>query len=176
MVPGSILRLKIKETITLTYQLSGRFDLSMGMRVTSTKLLLFVVFACLLLNACTEVLSAQTFPEPIGYVNDFARIIPSSDAQRMADLISELREKTGAEIAVVTMPDIGGEDYTEYANRLYEAWGLGQKGEDNGVLIFLTLQERKIRIEVGYGLEGILPDGKVGGILDEYVVPYLRMD
>ncbi|UCE18643.1 MAG: TPM domain-containing protein [Gemmatimonadota bacterium] len=120
--------------------------------------------------------TAQEFPRPVGYVNDFANILPSSDKQRMTDLIAELKEKTGAEVAVATMPDIGGEEYTDYANRLYEAWGLGQKGKDNGVLIFLTLKERKIRIEVGYGFEGILPDGKVGGILDEYVVPLLRSD
>ena len=66
------------------------------------------------------------------------------------------------------------EEYNLYANGLYKAWGIGKKGEDKGVLIFLTVKERKIRIETGYGVEGILPDGLVGEILDKYVVPFLK--
>ena len=61
-----------------------------------------------------------------------------------------------------------------YANGLYKAWGIGKKGEDKGVLIFFTLKERKIRIETGYGVEGILPDGLVGEILDKYFCRNLR--
>jgi len=73
------------------------------------------------------------------------------------------------------VPSIGENgDYNMYANGLYQAWGIGKKGEDKGVLIFLTVKERKIRIETGYGVEGILPDGRVGEILDQYVVPFLK--
>jgi len=61
-----------------------------------------------------------------------------------------------------------------YANELYEKWGIGKKGEDKGVLIFLVLDQRKVRIETGYGVEGILPDGLVGNILDEQVTPLLK--
>ncbi|GAI77946.1 unnamed protein product, partial [marine sediment metagenome] len=61
-----------------------------------------------------------------------------------------------------------------FVNRLYEAWGIGKKGEDKGILILLTVKERRVRIETGYGVEGILPDGLVGEILDRYVVPYLK--
>jgi uncharacterized protein len=74
------------------------------------------------------------------------------------------------------MPDIGGEDYNEYANRLYEAWGIGKKGDDRGVLVFVTLKERKMRIEIGYGLEGLIPDGLAGEIRDKYMIPYLKQD
>jgi uncharacterized protein len=74
------------------------------------------------------------------------------------------------------MSDIGGEDYNEYANRLYETWGIGKKGEDKGVLIFVAIKERKMRIEVGYGLEGIIPDGLAGEIRDRYMIPYLKKD
>lgn len=119
-------------------------------------------------------ISAQTLPKYRGIVNDFADVIPSSYEEKMTNLLTELEQRTGAEIAVVTMSEIGIYDYTDYANRLFETWGLGKKGKDNGVLVFLTVRERQIRIEVGYGLEGILPDGKVGGILDEHMVPYLK--
>ncbi len=74
------------------------------------------------------------------------------------------------------MPDIGGAESNDYANRLYSTWGIGKKGEDKGVLIFVTIKERKMRIETGYGVEGILPDGLVGEIRDRYIIPYLKQD
>jgi uncharacterized protein len=117
---------------------------------------------------------SQDFPQPRGYVNDFANLISSNQAAQIEAICRELEEKTGAELAVVIMESIGDEDYVDYANRLFEKWGIGKKGRDNGVLLFLTLRERKVRIETGYGLEGILPDITAGRILDNYVVPELR--
>ena len=116
----------------------------------------------------------QNFPKPTGLVNDFANILKPQTKTQITNLLTDLKGKTGVEIAVVTMSDIGGQDYTDYTNRLYENWKIGKKGTDEGLLIFLTVKERKIRIEVGYGLEGLLPDGKVGTILDNYVVPLLK--
>ena len=117
---------------------------------------------------------AQDFPKPQGFVNDFAQIIPQGYKTRFEGLALELKQKTGAELVVATMPDIGGEDAAEYANKLFSAWGIGEKDKDNGVLLFLTMQERKVRIEVGYGLEGILPDGLVGEILDTRALPFFK--
>jgi uncharacterized protein len=93
----------------------------------------------------------------------------------MESLAREVLQKTGTAVVVATVATVGeNEDYTLYANGLYKAWGIGKKGEDKGVLIFLTVKERKIRIETGYGVEGILPDGLVGEILDKYVLPHLK--
>jgi len=114
------------------------------------------------------------FPAPRGAVNDFAGVISTADAARMEALSREVRGKTGASVVVATFPSVGDQDLNEYANRLYSFWGIGKKGEDRGVLIVLALQERKIRIETGYGVEGILPDGRVGEILDQKVLPYLK--
>jgi uncharacterized protein len=119
---------------------------------------------------------AEEFPKPTGLINDFAGVIPAGDKQQMDLLATEILQKTGAEIAVATMPTIGDSDAATYANRLFENWGIGKKGKDNGALVFLTLKERRIQIEVGYGLEGILPDGLVGEILDKYAVPFLKKD
>lgn len=116
----------------------------------------------------------RPFPKPQGPVNDFANVIPQSYEQKMVGITSELLNKTGVPVVVVTMPDIGGAEYNDYANRLYSAWGIGKKGEDKGVLIFVTVKERKMRIETGYGVEGILPDGLVGEIRDRYMTPYLK--
>lgn len=115
----------------------------------------------------------RPFPKPVGLVNDFAGVISPEYRQKIGALAEEVLRKTGTAIVVVTMPDIGGAEYNDYVNRLYSAWGIGKKGEDKGVLIFVTLKERKMRIETGYGVEGILPDGLVGAIRDKYMVPYL---
>jgi uncharacterized protein len=85
----------------------------------------------------------------------------------------ELREKTGAELAVVTLADLGGDEIDPVAVDLYSAWGIGKKGKDEGVLILLASKERRVRIEVGYGLEGILPDGLCGSIIRRVMAPDL---
>jgi uncharacterized protein len=121
-------------------------------------------------------LAQQPFPRPKGLINDFANVISPSYEQQLESITTELLNKTDTPVVVVTMPDIGGEDYNEYANRLYETWGIGKKGEDRGVLIFVAIKERKMRIEVGYGLEGIIPDGLAGEIRDRYMIPYLKQN
>lgn len=92
----------------------------------------------------------------------------------METVTREVLQKTGTSVVVVTIPTIGEADVATYVNELYQTWGIGKKGEDKGVLIFLALKERRVRIETGYGVEGILPDGLVGEILDKYAVPFLK--
>lgn len=120
-------------------------------------------------------LAAQTaIPEPSGYVNDFATVIPD---ELQVQLESELRsfdEETSVEIAVVTVPSLGGDTIEGYAIRLFEEWGIGKKDVDNGVLLLLTIEERDVRIEVGYGMEPYVTDGLAGRILDGSVLPGLR--
>ena len=116
------------------------------------------------------------FPKPQGAVNDFALLIPPKDKQLMETISREVLQKTGTSIVIATVETVGDSDYETYANELYADWGIGKKGEDKGVLIFLTKKERKVRIETGYGVEGILPDGLAGQVLDDYVIPYLKKD
>ncbi|MCP4681962.1 MAG: TPM domain-containing protein [Desulfobacterales bacterium] len=130
----------------------------------------------LLLFSFGTVHAAPPFPNPKGLVNDFADVIPNAHEQRIRAVAAELLQKTQIPVIVVTMPDIGGEEYNDYANRLYSAWGIGKKGQDEGVLIFVTIKERKMRIETGYGVEGMLPDGLVGEIRDQYMLPYLKQN
>ena len=116
----------------------------------------------------------EKFPQSRGAVNDYAGVIDASHAQTMENLSREVLQKTGTSIVVAVMPSIGDNDVRDYTNSLYQAWGIGEKGKDKGVLIFLALKERKIRIETGYGVEGILPDGLVGEIIDQYMAPHLK--
>jgi len=123
----------------------------------------------------STVFAAEKYPAHRGAVNDFANVIDQDNAAKMEALAREVLEKTGTAVVVVTVPTIGeGEETSLYVNGLYKAWGIGKKGVDKGVLIFLTVKERKIRIETGYGVEGILPDGLVGEIRDKYLKPQLQ--
>lgn len=132
-------------------------------RLNAWMLLLVPVFA-----------AAVQFPGYRGWVNDYANVISSADESKMTTIAREVKQKTGAEIAVVTVPDMQGLSVEEYATQLYQAWGIGRASQDDGVLLLVSVEERKVRIETGYGVEGILPDGKTGEILDAYVVPHLR--
>ncbi|MDX9801352.1 MAG: TPM domain-containing protein [Spirochaetia bacterium] len=114
-------------------------------------------------------------PKSSGFVTDLSGVINSSDKEMIEAAATEVRDKTGAEIAVLTVKTI--EPYgsiEEFALDTASQWGIGEKGKDNGVLIVVSTGERKLRIEVGYGLEGAIPDGLAGSIMDDYMVPYLR--
>ncbi len=134
--------------------------------------------SCILIAAAggsfTLLGAAQPFPAPRGAVNDFAGVISAGYAAPMESLAREVLEKTGTAIVVATVETVGDDDPNDYANRLYRAWGIGKKGEDKGVLIFLAVKERRVRIETGYGVEGILPDGLAGEILDRSAIPRFR--
>jgi len=142
------------------------------LKISLCFLLLFSMSAGFPREACAQ----KPFPEPLGAVNDFADVISAENRQKIEILARQLLETTGVALVVVTMPDIGGEEYNDYANRLYSAWGIGKKGEDKGILVFITLKERKMRIEIGYGVEGIIPDGLAGEVRDKYMLPYLKQD
>ena len=143
------------------------------------KLRFFIFFLALFLASAVfphEASSRKPFPEPRGPVNDFAGVISPENHRKIEALTTQLLRATGVALVVVTMPDIGGEEYNDYANRLYSAWGIGKKDEDKGILIFVTIKERKMRIETGYGVEGIIPDGLAGEVRDKYMLPYLKQD
>ncbi len=116
----------------------------------------------------------KLFPDPVGYVNDFGNVISEREQARLEAYLRRLEDAGGVEGAVVTLPTIGDLTIDDAANRLYEQWGIGKKGKDLGFLLIGAVKERRVKVEVGYGLEGALPDGKVGEILDENAVPLLR--
>jgi uncharacterized protein len=113
-------------------------------------------------------------PAPQGFVTDLAGVIDAATEARITRLAEELRDRTGAEIAVVTVDTTAPLDDFTYAMRIAEAWKPGRKGEDTGIVFLVAARDRKLRILVGYGLEGILPDGLVGEIEDREIVPAFR--
>lgn len=114
------------------------------------------------------------FPAPTGFVNDFAGVLPPAERARLEAELAALERETGAEMAVAVVPGTAPETPKMYAVKLFEVWGIGKRGRDNGVLVLVAMAERRVEVEVGYGLEGVLPDGLVGSILDREVVPRFR--
>jgi uncharacterized protein len=134
----------------------------------------FVTLASALALVITVVAAQGPLPKPAGRVTDLANII---DAATEADLdrqLDRLEQKTSAEIAVVTVTSLDGVPIEDYAVRLFKEWGIGQSRSDNGVLVLVAPNEREMRVEVGYGLEGILPDGLAGQIIRDSFTPRFR--
>jgi uncharacterized protein len=116
----------------------------------------------------------EDLPKPTNWVSDFAHVLTPETAARLDSLCGQLsHSKANAQIEVVTIRSLDGDDIDDFTNRLEEKWKIGKKGSDRGVLLLFAIQDHKRRIEVGYGLEGILPDGKVGDI-GRSMVPALK--
>lgn len=114
------------------------------------------------------------FPKPAGFVNDFAGVIDAGAKPRLESLLSSFAKTSGIEIAVVTLPSLDGRAVDDVAVDLYKTWGIGKKGKDNGALFLVAPNEKRMRIEAGYGLEGVLNDALAGRIMDENVIPNFK--
>jgi uncharacterized protein len=133
-----------------------------------------ILMAIVLLAGFPALAKGPDLPDYTGFVNDFAGVIDADSRGKLEGLCRALEKKTSAELAIVTVKSVEPLDSKEYAVRLFEKWKIGKKGKDNGVLMLLALEERRIEIEVGYGLEGVINDAKAGEVLDKYVVPYFK--
>jgi len=115
-----------------------------------------LLLICILFSACL-LTAANTFPRPTGWVNDFAGVLSPEVKTELTNWFTEVKEKTDVEMAVAIFPNLGGADYENFATDLFRNWGVGNSN-DEGVLLLISVQERKIKFEVGYGSEGYLTD------------------
>ena len=138
--------------------------------------ILSAVFVTTLLFFCSLSVLALDVPNPPknGYVLDQTQTLTKEEIYTMNRMGLELQKKTKAQIAVLLIPTLEGEDVSDYANRVFRTWGIGDKEKNNGVLFLIALKDKQMRIEVGYGLEGAINDGKAGEILDQYAIPYFQ--
>ena len=111
--------------------------------------------------------------KPQGYVSDFARVVDQASRARLESYCGEVERSTGAQIALVTISSLEGEPIEDVANTIFRAWGVGQKGKNEGILLLLAVNDHRSRLEVGYGLEPVIPDGLAGSMLRE-MRPALR--
>jgi uncharacterized protein len=112
---------------------------------------------------------------PTDYVNDYAHVLDQNTIGQLDNICQQIDQQAHAQIAVVTIESLDGSDIESYSVALFKNWGIGSKATNRGVLILLATQDHRYRIEVGYGLEPILPDGKVGGFGRE-TVPLLKQN
>lgn len=115
----------------------------------------------------------DNIPEPLGLVNDFAGVLTEAEIEEIEAVARQLWTGNGVELALVTVAETAPLDTDLYAYYLFQQWGMGQKGEDKGLLVLLNVDERQVRIEVGLGLEADVNDAKAGRILDA-AIPDLR--
>lgn len=110
------------------------------------------------------------------FVNDFANVLDNTTENELYNMGVQLYEKTTAQVVAVTVPSLDGADIDEYGVTLGREWGIGGAEENNGVLLLLSVGDREVRIDVGYGLEGALTDARTGIILDNYAIPHFQND
>lgn len=115
---------------------------------------------------------AYTSPgKPAGFVNDFAGVLSAQDKMALEEKLSNFSKTYSNEISVAVVNDLGGDYIENYAVKLFEEWGIGKKGADNGVLVLVAINDRQMRIEVGYGLEGYLTDAQSNWIINNVMKP-----
>ncbi len=156
----------------------GLRALSMNFLRNRLSLALFFLIWTALSLAVALLPSFASVPEipavPSQYVVDLAGIVDDATKTQLNSSLRQLEEKTTSQMVILTVPSLNGESLEDLSLRTAEKWKLGQKGKDNGVLLIISLQERKYRFEIGYGLERILPDSFVGSIGRSYLVPNFR--
>src|SRR5256884_9535696 len=142
------------------------------MKPAGRTILLGILMLWISVLVCAESVSQL---HPTDYVNDFAHVLDQTTIAQLANICQQIDQKAHAQIAVVTINSLDGSDIESYAVDLFHKWGVGSKATNRGVLILLAVKDHRYRIEVGYGLEPILPDGKVGGFGRE-AVPLLKQN
>lgn len=135
--------------------------------------LLICGLACLLLAICAAQ-AALTFPPLTGRVVDDAHVLSADTQDKLTALLAQEEKQTGNQIVVATLPSLQGAAIEQYGYQLGRAWGIGQKGKNNGTILIVVPSEHKVQIEVGYGLEGDITDAQSRIIIDEFMLPAFR--
>lgn len=128
----------------------------------------------LLLLTVSSLARALEVPPLRGRINDYAGVMSRDQVRALESQLAQFEQETGHQIAVLTIPTLDGEDIEGFSIRVAENWKIGKKGFDNGVILLVAVKDRKLRLEVGYGLEGVLPDAIAKRITSDYIVPRFR--
>ena len=128
----------------------------------------------LLLQLAAPAFAQPAFPKLAGRVTDAAGVLPADVVARLDTKLKVLEDTTGTQLVVATVPDLGGYEIDEYGYQLGRAWGIGQKGQNNGAILLIAPAQRKLRIEAGYGLEGTLTDAVSSKIIRRTIVPAFK--
>jgi len=138
------------------------------------KLINYIWMGCLVISVCAGLAHGLDVPQLKGRVNDYAGMLSSATGNQLETVLDNLEQTDSTQIVVLTLPSLEGENIESYSIRVAETWKAGQKKLDNGALLIISKNDRKIRIEVGYGLEGTLTDLMAGRIIGNIIVPQFK--
>ncbi len=141
------------------------------MKISKLSILLLLSLLLPLLAAAKQV---PPPPNPPRLVNDYVGILSSSEAEALEHKLVAYDDSTSTQIAIVIEQSLDGDDIFDYSYRLAESWGIGRKGKNNGILLYIAMDDRKLYIQTGYGTEGFLPDAMARRIIDQVIVPGFR--
>jgi uncharacterized protein len=139
-----------------------------------TRQLLRPLLAIIILALAPDRAIALDVPPLRGRVNDYAGVMSQEQTRSLETRLVQFEQETGHQVAVLTIPTLEGEDIEGFSIRVAENWQIGKKGFDNGVILVVAVNDRRLRLEVGYGLEGVLPDAIAKTITSNYIVPRFR--
>ncbi|HTM07548.1 MAG TPA: YgcG family protein [Verrucomicrobiae bacterium] len=146
-----------------------RHNCRIAFRSKASSLLAFLIVVLL-----AGSLAALEVPPLKGRVNDYAGLLPPERASALEHRLEQFENSTGHQIVVLTVPSLEGEDIEGFGIKVAEKWKIGKKGFDNGAILIISQKDRRLRIEVGYGLEGVLPDAIANRIIEEQITPRFR--
>lgn len=146
------------------------------MATTNNKVLRYAVLIVCVIAFCAFLTGAAPSHTTEFYVNDYAEVLSEETEAEILSTAVTMYNDTTAQVVVLTVDSLEGEDISDYAVETLRSWGIGNKDEDNGVLIVLSIEDRKVWVSVGYGLEGTMTDVRTGQLQDQYAVPYYRND
>lgn len=132
---------------------------------------LLLIFSCVLLLTASAVLAYSNPGSPAGFVNDYAGLLQAAEKTDLESKLTQFNASSSNELAIVTIKSLEGDTIENFANQLFADWRIGQAKKDNGVLLLVALNDRKMRIETGYGLEGALPDATANQIITKTLRP-----
>jgi len=118
--------------------------------------------------------SDPAISQPTGFINDFAHVIPAPATEQLVNIATQFERVSGNELAIVTIPSLNGVPVEDYAVKMFQNWGIGKKGRDNGILMLVAPFDREVRIEVGYGLEPLVNDALAGRIIRDTMIPHFK--
>jgi uncharacterized protein len=158
------------------YRINVKTCLKKALSMVAMVFVFFLSGFYLFFSPTGSIFAEVTYPDYTAMVNDFTGTLDSGWKSSIEELCIKVRNETGAEIAVAVVSDLQGITIEEYAVKLFEKWGVGKADKDNGVLLLVSMQDRKVRIEVGYGLEGVITDLKAGNIINDIIVPRFKQN
>lgn len=172
------MKIYLMKLIREAYNIPSSISIKQKIKKKNFFVVMIGIFLLSQIIATNLVNAEPKFPKPtaLKYVNDYAKVIDNDSAQYILSVGKELEDKTGAQATVVVIDSLEGESIESYANGIFRSWGIGQSNKNNGLLILLSMKDKKWRVEVGTGLEGAITDIYSSRVMNDFAVPKFKQN